>query len=177
MVANGHATLAPASDFDRFATALRETRATAESKRLDLASVEDRAGRLEGDFKLAAIRQYADPTLADHVDAAIADLRLYLGQEADAKRQIRALQVQADDAKSMAQISGAIDGKNAEIRAAQLAQVLRSDPEYQRIQREIADAENRLADAQGNGKVAQARLDAAKALIRQGTAVLEFLAS
>jgi hypothetical protein len=175
MVANGHAT--QPSDLDRVSTALRETRATADSKWLDLKATEDRAVRLAGDFKLAAIRQYADPTIGERAGEALDELERALSAQAEYQSQVRAAKQDVEDAKALAILNAVIDGKNDDVRKKQQAEALRNDAEYQDALRRLVGAEGREVNAEVRVKVAQAQLDLLKAFIRQSTAVLEFLAS
>lgn len=135
------------------------------------------ANRNAMDFKLAAIHQFTNPHLAASADAAIATLRDHLADEADLKAQLRALTQQAEEAKAMVQLNAGIDGKNAEVRSAQLVIALRDDPGYQAVQKEIATVEAEIAAASNGVRVAQAQLDLAKSQMRQGTACLELLGS
>lgn len=127
-------------------------------------------------FKKFCIDTFAAGTTVEIANIAIEDLRAALTSESEARAQLRALNVQAEDAKSMVLIGGVIDGKNEAIRAAQLLAALKDSPEYQAAQSQIATTEATIADASNRVRVAQARLEVAKALLRQGTAALELLA-
>ena len=163
---NGKATATQPNEFERFCDELR-------SRRAGQAGLE----AAQHNFKASAVRQYAPSALAAEAQRAIVTVAAAMKVEAEAKARVRAAKVDAEDARTLALLNATIDGKNDDARKAQQAKALREDANYQAALRQITDAEMAEAQAEVDVRAAQAQLDLHKALIRQGTAVLEFLAS
>jgi hypothetical protein len=155
-----------AYSLDQFAEDLRKRKAVAASVENSLA-----------DFKATALRAYAPASLADDAKGAVDALAKAMRAEVEARNQVRSAKAEAEEAKTIALLNAAIDGKNEDARKAQREQALRSNTEYLTALRRIGDAEMREAQAGNDARIAQSRLDIAKALLRNNTAVLEFLAS
>jgi hypothetical protein len=159
------------------ASEIEYARSTAAVRTAQAADYRDVADRRATEFRLAAIDRFAPSSVGTDAQAALASLSEHLADEANLKAQHRAYSQQAEEAKAMVMLGGTIDGKNDAIRSAQLTLALHNDPAYQEIQREIANIEGELSAASNGVRVAQAQLDLAKALMRQGSAAMELLAS
>jgi hypothetical protein len=83
---------------------------------------------------------------------------------------------QLDELKSMILISGTIDGKNAEIRDAQLAVALKADPGYQDAKQDYDDTISRGVSIDADLEHARAIQSMLKIRARLLTAQLEYLA-
>jgi hypothetical protein len=75
-------------------------------------------------------------TLAD-LETTIDRIKEYVDGKNYWMEQLQIAQKTAEEAKALVLISGSIDGKNAEIREAQLIVALKADPEYQQAQQSI----------------------------------------
>ena len=120
---------------------------------------------------------YAPASLRADALAALGDLSRAMAAKRNAQDQVKALGQQIEEVKALILLNAGIDGKNAEIRAAQLTVALREDEAYQQLTAALRDAEREAMEAGEQMTVASTRLDLAKTLIRQGTAALELLAS
>jgi len=109
-------------------------------------------------------------------DSALEELATALRQKADAGPRVQAAKAALEEAESAVLLNGTVDGKNAELRKAQLTLALRDDPAYQRAKADLADAERALDEANAAILLSERRLDAAKVQLRIVAATLEMLA-
>lgn len=81
-----------------------------------------------------------------------------------------------EEAKALVLVSGVIDGKNAEIREAQLLLALKEDPVYQQAKAEAETIEERIVENDADLDSHRSQQAALKIKLRLAAAQLEYLA-
>ncbi len=116
--------------------------------------------------------QQIDTTLWQ-MEQAVETLDLQLPRKSDILQEYRAAVAALEDVKAELLLSGTIDGKNAELRAAQLQLALRGNAQ----QRRVDDLKAQLDDCDATIEVARLQHGSAKARLAASTAVLQLYAS
>lgn len=104
-----------------------------------------------------------------------ADLRTQMLRRSEAQRAIRALTAACEETKSAILLSENIDGKNAEIRSAQLVRTLADNRDYWSTQQSISAWQIIFDEASAEIELLTHKLGALKAESRRITAVLSVL--
>lgn len=115
--------------------------------------------------------------LTESFDASHDGLRAALARKERAAARIVSAKHSLDDAEAMVLLNGAVDGKNAELRKAQLTVALRADPAHEAATHDLAAAERDADEANADILLIERRLDAVKVHLRILAATLELLAS
>ncbi len=104
------------------------------------------------------------------------ELRAQMVDRAKIQRDIKAFAAEIEEIKNDALLSEVIDGKNAEIRSAQLAKALGETLSYQAAQKAINDYQRQADEANAEVEYLTNKLAAQRAESRRITAVLTALA-
>lgn len=127
--------------------------------------------------KMALIDSLNTNTVLDELDGTVENIAAVARFKQGHSEKVSAARQTMDEAKALLVISGAIDGKNAEIREAQLTTLISNNPEYQALQAALRTAEREANDCELELGRLRGRETALKVRARIAAATLEFLAS
>ncbi len=135
------------------------------------ANLESQAGRKLNE-RLAIVNGLAMESMEKAMDDAIITIDRVMRQRTQLLARYREAQAEMEAIKAELQLSGQIDGKNAEIRAAQVAKALGENPTTYRVE----DFKRQLDELEATLEVERMRYSSAKARLAAATATLQFLA-
>ncbi len=106
----------------------------------------------------------------------IAYSQMVVSELNEARRLANQARQQAEEIKALTLISGEIDGKNEQIRNAQLVQALKSNATYQEVMRQETAAEDKIARLEAELSRCRDVASMLKIKARLAAATLEYLA-
>jgi cyanophycinase-like exopeptidase len=127
--------------------------------------------------KLALIDELNINARLDELDGTVETIACKAKERQALADKVSQHRTAVEEAKALVLIGGTIDGKNAEIREAQLTTALRGDPAYQAALTALREAEREVSDTDVELGRLRSRETALKIRARLAAATLEMLAS